>query len=111
MAETKKSSSSKSSSSSSSSKKSSFWGLNKISFYTIAAVAILYLVAMILSVCNVSSTAVNALQNIGMAIMTGIVAYLAWKYVRPKQTVWKVLYFVLLLVVLACIIVPLALGM
>lgn len=110
MAETKKSSSSKSSSSSSSSKKSSFWGLNKIAFYTIAAVAILYLIAMILSTCGVSITAVRVLQNIGTAIMVGIAAYLAWKYVRPKQTVWKVLYFVLLLVILAGIIVPLVLG-
>ena len=106
MAETKKSSSSKSSSSSSS-KKSSMWGLNKIAFYTIAAVAILYLVGLILSACGVSVTAVMVLQNIGTAIMVGISAFLAWKYVRPKQTVWKVLYFVLLLVILAGIIVPL----
>lgn len=112
MAETKKSSSSKSSSSSSSSssKKSSIWGLNKISFYTIAAVAILYLISLILSACGVSSVAVMAMQNIGTAIMVGITAYLAWKYVRPKQTVWKVLYFVLLLVILAGIIVPLVMG-
>lgn len=110
MAETKKSSSSKSSSSSSSSKKSSFWGINKLSFYTIAAVAILYLISLILSACNVSSVVVMAMQNIGTAIMVGIVAYLAWKYVRPKQTVWKVLYFVLLLVILAGIIVPLVMG-
>ena len=110
MAETKKSSSSKSSSSSSSSKKSSMWGLNKISFYTIAAVAILYLISLILSACKVSSVAVMAMQNIGTAIMVGITAYLAWKYVRPKQTVWKVLYFVLLLVILAGIIVPLVMG-
>ena len=112
MAETKKSSSSKSSSSSSSSssKKSSMWGLNKISFYTIAAVAILYLISLILSACGVSSVAVMAMQNIGTAIMVGITAYLAWKYVRSKQTVWKVLYFVLLLVILAGIIVPLVMG-
>ncbi len=110
MAETKKSSSTKTTTTSSSSKKSSFWGLNKISFYTIGAVAILYLISLILSACNVSSTAVMALQNIGTAIMVGIVAYLAWKYVRSKPTVWKVLYFVLLLVILAGIIVPLVMG-
>ena len=109
MAESKKtkSSSSKSSSSSSSRSSGSKWGLNKISFYTIGAVAILYLIGLILSACDVSSTAVVALQNIGTAIMVCIVAFLAWKYVRPKQTVWKVLYFVLLLVILAGIIVPL----
>ena len=111
MAETKKSSSSKSSSSSSSSSsKKTVWGLNKISFYTIVVVAVLYLISLILSACNVTVTAVMALQNIGTAIMVGIVSYLAWKYVRPKQTVWKVLYFVVLLVILAGIIVPLVMG-
>ena len=109
MAESKKtkSSSSKSYSSSSSRSSGSKWGLIKISFYTFGAVAILYLISLILSACNVSSTAVVALQNIGTAIMVCIVAFLAWKYVRSKPTVWKVLYFVLLLVILAGIVVPL----
>ncbi len=109
MAEQKKTSS-KSTTKSSSSKKSSAWGLNKISFYTIGAVAILYLIAMILSACNVSVTAVRVLQNIGTAIMVGIVAYLAWRYVSGKPTVWKVLYFVLLLVIILGIIIPLVIG-
>ena len=114
MATQKKSSSSQSksssSSSSSSSSKKTFWGLNKISFWTIVAVTILYAIALILSACGVSATAVNALQGIATAIMIVIVSILAWKYVRPKQMVWKVLYFVCLLIVIAGIIVPLVLG-
>ncbi len=109
---TKKSSSSKSSSSSSSSSSSkrTVWGLNKISFWVIVAVTILYLVAMILSACGVNFKVVSALQNVAMAAMIIIVAILAWRYVKPKQTIWKVLYFVCLLVVLACIIVPLVVA-
>lgn len=103
---TKKSSSSKSSSSSSSNK----WGLNKISFWVIVAVTILYAVAMILSACGINFVIVNALQNVAMATMIVLVAILAWRYVRPKQVVWKVLYFVCLLIVLACIIVPLVVA-
>ena len=113
MAEKKTSSSSSkstSSKSSSSSSKKTMWGLNKISFWTIVAVTILYAIALILSACGVSATAVSALQGIATAIMIIIVSILAWRYVKPKQMVWKVLYFVCLLIVIAGIIVPLVLG-
>ena len=103
--------SSKSKSSSSSSSKKTFWGLNKISFWTIVAVTILYAVALILSAINASSlaSAVKALQGIATAIMVIIVSILAWRYVRSKQMVWKVLYVICLLIVIAGIIVPLIL--
>ena len=88
-------------------KTSNLWGLNKISFWVLGAAAILYLVAMILSVAGVSAIAVTILQNIAMAVMVVIVSILAWRYVKNKPTVWKVLYVFILLVVIACIIVPL----
>ena len=95
--------------SSSKSKKSSssFWGLNKVSLWVLGAAALLYLVAMILSLVGVDAIAFTVLQNIAMAAMVVIVAILAWRYVRSKPTVWKVLYVFILLVVIACIIVPL----
>lgn len=103
---TKKSSSSKSSSSSSSNK----WGLNKISFWVIVAVTILYAVSLVLGACQISLVVVGALQGVATAIMISIVAILAWRYVRPKQAVWKVLYFICLLIVIAGIIVPLVVA-
>ena len=105
MANTKK----KSSSSSSSSKRT-VWGLNKISFWTIVAVTFLYAVALVLSACNVNATVVSALQGVATAIMIIIVAILAWRYARPKPMVWKVLYIICLLIVIAGIIVPLVIG-
>lgn len=102
--------SSKSSKSSSSSSKRSVWGLNKISFWTIVAVTILYAVALILSACGVSLSIVGILQGIATAVMIVIVAILAWRHVRPKPTIWKVLYFICLLIVIAGIIVPLIMG-
>ncbi len=99
--------SSSSSSSSSSSKKKTVWGLNKISFWTIVAVTILYAVSLILSACGINFKVVSALQGVATAIMIIIVAILAWRYVRPKQMVWKVLYIICLLIVIAGIIVPL----
>ncbi len=90
-------------------KKSSFWGLNKISFYTIGTAAVLYLVAAILALINASklATAVGVLQGFATAIMVSIVAVLAWKYARHKPTSWKVLYFVFLGLVILGIIIPL----
>lgn len=111
MAEQKKTSSKSSSSSTkkttSSSSRSAVWGLNKISFWVIGAMAILYLVASILSICGVNLKVVSALQGVATAMAICIAAVLAWRYVKNKQTVWKVLYFVLLLVVLLGIILPL----
>ncbi len=109
MASSSKNSNSSKNSKSTSSKRG-FWGLNKISFWTIVAVTILYAIALILSACGVSVTAVNVLQGIATAIMIIIVAILAWKYVRSKQMIWKVLYFVCLLIVIAGIIVPLVIS-
>lgn len=102
--------SSKSSKSSSSSSRRSGWGLNKISFWTIVAVTVLYAIALILSACGINATVINALQGIATAIMIVIVAILAWKYVRSKQMIWKVLYFICLLIVIAGIIVPLVIS-
>lgn len=102
--------SSKSSKSSSSSSKRCSWGLNKISFWTIVAVTVLYAIALILSACGINATVVNALQGLATAIMIVIVAILAWRYVRSKQMIWKVLYFVCLLIVIAGIIVPLVIS-
>ena len=106
MANSSKSSKSKSTSSS----KSGMWGLNKISFWTIVAVTILYAVALILAACGVTSVAVSALQGVAAAMMIIIVSILAWRYVKPKPAVWKVLYFVCFLIVIAGIIVPLVIG-
>lgn len=83
------------------------WGLNKISFWCIGAMAILYLVASILALCGVNFKVVSVLKDCATALAICIVAVLAWRYVAPKQTVWKILYIVLLLVVLLGIVLPL----
>lgn len=83
------------------------WSLNKISFWCIGAMAILYLVASILALCGLTTKAIPALQGVATALAICLVACLAWRYVRNKQTVWKVLYIVLLLVVILGIIIPL----
>ena len=89
---------------------STVWSLNKVSMWILVAAALLYVVAMILSLVGVSATIVSALQNVAMAVMVVIVSILAWRYVRNKEAVWKVLYVLCLLLVIAGIIVPLCVG-
>ena len=83
--------------------------LNKVSFFMIATVAILYVVGMILSLINAAKlgSVVTILQSIAAAIMIVIVAILAWRYVRNRTTIWKVFYFLCLALVIVGIIVPL----
>lgn len=83
------------------------WGINKISMWTIVAVAVLYLISMILSLAGVNLKVVSAMQGLATAIMICIVGVLAWRYVAKKPTVWKVLYIVCILVVVAGVIIPL----
>lgn len=104
---TKKKSSSSSASNSSTSRRSGGWGINKISFYTICAVAILYLVSAVLGACGVSLKVISALQGFATAILIIITSILAWRYVSKKPTVWKVLFLICLLVVILGIIIPL----
>ena len=85
----------------------SVWSLNKVSFYTLCAVAILYLVAMILSLCGISLKIVGALQGVATAVVICIAAVNAWRFVKNKPVVWKVLYIIVLLVVLIGIVIPL----
>lgn len=95
-------------SSSSSSKSTTVWSLNKISMYTLVAVAILYVVSLIVSCIKFDAVnvVVRALQGVATAIMIVIVSILAWRYVRNKQAVWKVLYILCLLLVIVGIIIP-----
>ena len=90
-----------------SSRSSNAWGINKVSFYTIGCVAVLYLISSILALFGVNLKIISALQGLATAIALSIVAVLAWRYVKHKPTIWKLMYFVLLLVVLLGVILPL----
>ncbi len=84
----------------------STWSLNKFSFWLIVVVAVLYLVSTILSACGVASSIIGWIQNVAGAITLCVVAILAWRYVRNKEMVWKVLYFIVLLIAIVGLILP-----
>ena len=81
-------------------------GLNKISFWLIVSAAILLLVGIVFKFIPSVSAVAGWLLSIVTAIMTCVVAVLAYRYIRNKPTVWLVLYIVVLLVVIAGIVIP-----
>ena len=87
-------------------------GLNKLSFFTIGAAAILYLVSAIFTLTEMHNlvNVARVLSGFATAIMVCIVSVLAWKYARHKTTAWKVLYFVFLAIVVLGIVIPLIKG-
>ncbi len=87
----------------------SSWSLNKVSFYALCVVAFMYLLAMIFSLVKVAAlaTAATIIQNIATAVVICVAAVNAWRFVKGKQTVWKVLYALVLLIILVGIVVPL----
>lgn len=89
------------------SKKSRSISLNEFSFWLIVAAAILYLVGLILSIPMIGLGNITAyLQSVAAALMICVVAILAWRYVANKPVVWKVLYFVVLLIIICGLIIP-----
>ena len=84
-------------------------GLRKVAFWSIAVIAVMYLVSGIFHLIKVDALASLA-DWIGWAagvVSLAIVAILAWDFVRAKhQTVWTVLYIVLLLVAVVFVVLP-----
>ncbi len=80
--------------------------LNKISFWLLVSAAFLYVLSLIFNFIDVLKVAVIYLQAVAAAAMICVVAVLAWRYVANKPVVWKVLYFLVLLIALVGLIIP-----
>lgn len=87
------------------------WGLNKISMYTIIAVAVLYVITTILSFIPLdlalSYKIIGILNGIATAVMITIVSILAWRYVANKNATWQVIYIICLILVFVGVVIPL----
>lgn len=82
--------------------------INKISFYVIGSISILYLVSAILSLfdLNLSFNIVELFQAIATYVTVGVVSVLAWRYVNNKPTAYKVLYFIFMVIVTITVFLP-----
>lgn len=87
----------------------SVWSLNKIAFWSLTVMAVMYLVAAILHFVGLPALIVSWIQAVATAVALCLVAVLAYRFIRNKPIVWLVLYILVLLIVLVFIILPLAL--
>lgn len=87
------------------------WGINKISFWAITIISLMYLVAQVLRWIGFNNSAAVAdwVRSVASALAFCLVAVLAYRYVRNKPVVWLVLYIIVLLILLVFIVLPLAL--
>ena len=83
--------------------------LRKVAFWSIVVITIMYLVAQRFRWIS-ADTLAGIADWIGWAagiVALALVAILAWDYVRSKhQTVWTVLYLLILLVALVFMVLP-----
>lgn len=80
--------------------------LNKVAFWLLVTAAILYILGMVFSFFDALANVFGLLLAVASAMMVCVVAVLAWRYVAHKEVVWKVLYFIVLLVALVGLILP-----
>ena len=80
--------------------------LNKLSFWLLVSAAFLYVLGLIFNFIDAVKGAVVYLQAVAAAAMICVVAVLAWRYVSGKAVVWKVLYFLVLLIALVGLVIP-----
>ena len=87
------------------------WSINKVAFWALTVIALMYLVAGIFRMVKVDVLAAVAdwVGAVAGAIAICLVAVLAFRYVRHKPVVWMVLYILVLLIVLVFIVLPIAL--
>ncbi len=95
-------------------KKTSRWRfVDLLAFAALAASAVLLLVGPLLGFLldnQVGHALLNALNIIAQYCLLAAIAIPAWYFVRGKRKVWKVIYFIVLLVYIAGTILGVALG-
>ncbi len=83
------------------------WTMNKVAFWSIAVAGVCYLLSLLFGLLLPAlSVLAHVLQAVATAAMIIIVAILAWRHVKSKAMVWKVLYVVCLLLVILGVIIP-----
>ena len=80
--------------------------LGFLAFLATMFAAVLYLTSLVLSFLDVNLTVFETLQSIATVIMICIVSITGWRYVRSKSLVWRLIYVLILLAVVASVIVP-----
>ena len=80
-----------------------------LAFLVTMFAALLYLVAMSLSFFDIDIKIIDTLQSVASVIMICIVSITGWRFVKTRNAVWKTIYILVLLAVVASVVIPVAL--
>lgn len=80
--------------------------MSKFAFYLIGAICVLQLIIMVLSLCGINLGILSALKGVALALALIVPMSAAWNYIKLKPAVWKVLYFLFVLILLITIAIP-----
>lgn len=78
--------------------------LGAIAFLAMCLCGIIYLIQGIIDAINFNGDFMNALGLIAKCLLYFVVAVVAYGYVSDKQTVWKVIYWVIVVVYIVTVI-------
>ena len=81
-------------------------GNGKISFLLLLLAVAVELLLLIFHFTNGSWAVLQWLEGAIFALMSIFVAVNAWGFVKDKKALWKFLYVLLVLAVIACIVLP-----
>ena len=81
-----------------------FWGF--LAFLVTMFAAVLYLVAMVLKLLDISIAVIGTMQSVATVILICIVSVFGWRFVKSRSLSWRLLYVLLILAVVASVVVP-----
>ncbi|MFW5780825.1 MAG: hypothetical protein ACOCWI_05180 [Bacillota bacterium] len=78
----------------------------KVAFYTFIFAAIIYLIQALLSFVNISSGVLQAIQSIVIIVLFAVTGVAGWQFCKTKSFVYKLLYFISVLIILVSVVLP-----
>lgn len=78
----------------------------KLAFYTFIIAAIIYLIQAVLSFVNISSAVLQTIQSIVIIVLFAVTGIAGWQFCKSKSFIYKLLYFISVLVILVSVVLP-----
>ena len=71
--------------------------------------AALYLVSFVLSFWDIRAEVIDTMFRVATVLLICTVSIIGWRFVKSRSAVWKAIYLLVLLAVVASVAVPIAL--
>ncbi len=83
--------------------------LGFVAFLVTIFAAVLYLVALVLQFIKVNVPAIETMRSVASMLTVCVAGVMGWRFVKRRRGWLKAFYILLILVVVACVVVPIVL--